>query len=66
MRGCWSQPEPRDCYLQSELTPKNLAAEVVGLLEHTEQRKQMSARALSRGRPRAARDIVSNLLTLAS
>ncbi len=52
--------------LQSELTPKNLAAEVVGLLEHTEQRKQMSARALSRGRPRAARDIVSNLLTLAS
>ena len=49
---------------QSELTPKNLAAVVAGLLEDTAQRKQMSQHALSRGRPRAARDIVSNLLTL--
>jgi UDP-N-acetylglucosamine--N-acetylmuramyl-(pentapeptide) pyrophosphoryl-undecaprenol N-acetylglucosamine transferase len=51
---------------QSGLTPMNLAAAVAGLLENTEQRKQMSERALSRGRPRAARDIVSNLLTLVS
>ena len=51
---------------QSELTPKNLAAAVAVLLEDTNQRKQMSERALSRGRPRAARDIVSNLLTLVS
>jgi UDP-N-acetylglucosamine--N-acetylmuramyl-(pentapeptide) pyrophosphoryl-undecaprenol N-acetylglucosamine transferase len=51
---------------QSELTPKNLAAAVAGLLEDTGQRKQMSERALSRGRPQAARDIVSNLLTLVS
>lgn len=51
---------------QSELTPKNLAAAVAGLLQDTEGRKQMSERALSRGRPRAARDIVSNLLTLIS
>jgi UDP-N-acetylglucosamine--N-acetylmuramyl-(pentapeptide) pyrophosphoryl-undecaprenol N-acetylglucosamine transferase len=51
---------------QSELTPRNLATAVAGLLEDTGQRKQMSERALSRGRPHAARDIVSNLLTLAS
>jgi UDP-N-acetylglucosamine--N-acetylmuramyl-(pentapeptide) pyrophosphoryl-undecaprenol N-acetylglucosamine transferase len=49
---------------QSELTPKNLAAVAGGLLEDTAQRKQMSEHALSRGRPRAARDIVSKLLTL--
>jgi UDP-N-acetylglucosamine--N-acetylmuramyl-(pentapeptide) pyrophosphoryl-undecaprenol N-acetylglucosamine transferase len=51
---------------QSGLTPKNLAAAVAGLLEDAGQRKEMSERALSRGRPRAARDIVSNLLTLVS
>ena len=51
---------------QSELTPKNLAAAVTGLLEDSNQRKQMRERALSRGRPLAARDIVSNLLTLVS
>ena len=49
---------------QSELTHKTLAAAVAGLLEDSRQRKQMSERALSRGRPRAATDIVSNLLTL--
>jgi UDP-N-acetylglucosamine--N-acetylmuramyl-(pentapeptide) pyrophosphoryl-undecaprenol N-acetylglucosamine transferase len=51
---------------QSSLTPNNLAAAVAALLEDSGQRKQMSERALSRGRPRAARDIVSNLLTLVS
>jgi UDP-N-acetylglucosamine--N-acetylmuramyl-(pentapeptide) pyrophosphoryl-undecaprenol N-acetylglucosamine transferase len=51
---------------QSELTPKNLAEAVTSLLEDREERKQMSERALSRGRPHAARDIVSNLLTLVS
>ena len=51
---------------QSELTPRNLATAVAGLLEDTGQRKQMTERALSRGRPHAARDIVSNLLTLVS
>jgi UDP-N-acetylglucosamine--N-acetylmuramyl-(pentapeptide) pyrophosphoryl-undecaprenol N-acetylglucosamine transferase len=51
---------------QSELTPSNLATAIAGLLEDTAQRKQMSERALSRGRPHAARDIVSNLLTLIS
>jgi UDP-N-acetylglucosamine--N-acetylmuramyl-(pentapeptide) pyrophosphoryl-undecaprenol N-acetylglucosamine transferase len=51
---------------QSELTPKSLAAAVAGLLEDSRQRKEMSERALSRGRPRAATDIVSNLLTLVS
>jgi UDP-N-acetylglucosamine--N-acetylmuramyl-(pentapeptide) pyrophosphoryl-undecaprenol N-acetylglucosamine transferase len=49
---------------QSNLTPRNLAAAIIDLLEDTVQRKQMSERALSRGRPQAARDIVSNLLTL--
>jgi UDP-N-acetylglucosamine--N-acetylmuramyl-(pentapeptide) pyrophosphoryl-undecaprenol N-acetylglucosamine transferase len=51
---------------QSELTPQNLAAAVSILLEDAGMRKQMSERALSRGRPRAATDIVSNLLTLVS
>jgi UDP-N-acetylglucosamine--N-acetylmuramyl-(pentapeptide) pyrophosphoryl-undecaprenol N-acetylglucosamine transferase len=51
---------------QSGLTPENLSAAVAGLLEDTGQRERMSERALSRGRPRAARDIVSNLLTLVS
>lgn len=51
---------------QSELTPTNLAAAVTGLLGDSRERKQMSERALSRGRPQAARDIVSNLLTLVS
>jgi len=51
---------------QSGLTSKNLAAAISGLLENSEERKRMSERALSRGRPRAAEDIVSNLLTLVS
>jgi UDP-N-acetylglucosamine--N-acetylmuramyl-(pentapeptide) pyrophosphoryl-undecaprenol N-acetylglucosamine transferase len=51
---------------QSELTPANLAASVAGLLGDPGQRKQMSERALSRGRPQAAKDIVSKLLTLIS
>jgi UDP-N-acetylglucosamine--N-acetylmuramyl-(pentapeptide) pyrophosphoryl-undecaprenol N-acetylglucosamine transferase len=51
---------------QSELSPKNLAAAITDLLDDTAARKQMSQRALSRGRPQAAGDIVSNLLTLVS
>jgi UDP-N-acetylglucosamine--N-acetylmuramyl-(pentapeptide) pyrophosphoryl-undecaprenol N-acetylglucosamine transferase len=51
---------------QSELTPKNLAAAVAALLEDSDERKQMSESALSRGRPQAAKDIVSKLLTLLS
>jgi UDP-N-acetylglucosamine--N-acetylmuramyl-(pentapeptide) pyrophosphoryl-undecaprenol N-acetylglucosamine transferase len=51
---------------QSELTPRNLGGAVTSLLGNPEERRQMSERALSRGRPRAARDIVSNLLTLVS
>ncbi|HET6837057.1 MAG TPA: UDP-N-acetylglucosamine--N-acetylmuramyl-(pentapeptide) pyrophosphoryl-undecaprenol N-acetylglucosamine transferase, partial [Gemmatimonadales bacterium] len=49
---------------QAELTPSNLGAAVAGLLDDSAARKHMSERALSRGRPRAAAEIVSNLLTL--
>jgi UDP-N-acetylglucosamine--N-acetylmuramyl-(pentapeptide) pyrophosphoryl-undecaprenol N-acetylglucosamine transferase len=52
--------------LQSELTPQSLGGLVRTLLADPTARKHMSERALARGRPRAARDIVSNLLTLAS
>jgi UDP-N-acetylglucosamine--N-acetylmuramyl-(pentapeptide) pyrophosphoryl-undecaprenol N-acetylglucosamine transferase len=49
---------------QSELSPSRLRDVVTGLLRDQAWRKQMADRALSRGRPQAARDIVSNLLTL--
>jgi UDP-N-acetylglucosamine--N-acetylmuramyl-(pentapeptide) pyrophosphoryl-undecaprenol N-acetylglucosamine transferase len=50
--------------LQSELTPERLRAVVTGLLGDPVQRKQMAERALARGRPHSALDIVSKLLTL--
>ena len=49
---------------QSDLTPERLSAAVNGLLQDQGRRKQMAERALTRGRPHAAREIVSNLLTL--
>ncbi|MGH7508677.1 MAG: UDP-N-acetylglucosamine--N-acetylmuramyl-(pentapeptide) pyrophosphoryl-undecaprenol N-acetylglucosamine transferase [Gemmatimonadales bacterium] len=51
---------------QSQLTPDRLRDVVTDLLGNASRRKQMGDRALARGRPRAAHDIVSNLLTLAS
>ncbi len=50
---------------QGELTPARLAAEVGSLLADRSRYEAMAARALARGRPRAAADIVSKLLTLA-
>jgi len=49
---------------QSELTPATLGDRVGGLLRDGDRRRAMAARALARGRPHAAADIVSNLLTL--
>jgi UDP-N-acetylglucosamine--N-acetylmuramyl-(pentapeptide) pyrophosphoryl-undecaprenol N-acetylglucosamine transferase len=50
---------------QSELTPARLAKEVGDLLTDRTRHDAMAARALARGRPRAADEIVSRLLTLA-
>jgi len=52
--------------LQSELTPDRLSDVITALLSDPSRRKQMGERALARGRPQAAREIVSNLLTLIS
>ncbi len=49
---------------QSDLTGRRLGDLATGLLRDDGRRKQMAARALSRGRPDSARQIVSNLLTL--
>jgi UDP-N-acetylglucosamine--N-acetylmuramyl-(pentapeptide) pyrophosphoryl-undecaprenol N-acetylglucosamine transferase len=49
---------------QSELTPERLRQVVSELLRDAVQRKQMAERALARGKPWSARDIVSKLLTL--
>jgi UDP-N-acetylglucosamine--N-acetylmuramyl-(pentapeptide) pyrophosphoryl-undecaprenol N-acetylglucosamine transferase len=51
---------------QSDLTPQSLGRVVSRILEDHSARKEMAQRALARGRPHAARDIVSNLLTLIS
>jgi len=51
---------------QSELTPERLGQAVHRLLHSEPERSQMAQRAKARGRPHAARDIVSKLLTLAS
>jgi UDP-N-acetylglucosamine--N-acetylmuramyl-(pentapeptide) pyrophosphoryl-undecaprenol N-acetylglucosamine transferase len=51
---------------QSELTPGKLAATVQRVLTDRSLRTSMAAKALERGRPRAAEEIVSNLLTLIS
>lgn len=50
--------------LQSELTPGSLGDIIDAMLADPGRRKQMSERALARGRPHAAREIVSKLLTL--
>jgi UDP-N-acetylglucosamine--N-acetylmuramyl-(pentapeptide) pyrophosphoryl-undecaprenol N-acetylglucosamine transferase len=52
--------------LQSELTGQRLGEVVVALLRDAGRRKQMAGRALDRGRPDSAYQIVSNLLTLIS
>jgi UDP-N-acetylglucosamine--N-acetylmuramyl-(pentapeptide) pyrophosphoryl-undecaprenol N-acetylglucosamine transferase len=49
---------------QSELSPERLRDVITDLLRDPVQRKQMAERALARGRPHAAREIVSNLLTI--
>ena len=49
---------------QSELRVERLGEVVGGLLRDEGRRKQMAGRALARGRPHSARDIVSKLLTL--
>jgi UDP-N-acetylglucosamine--N-acetylmuramyl-(pentapeptide) pyrophosphoryl-undecaprenol N-acetylglucosamine transferase len=51
---------------QSQLTPERLRDSVESLLEDRGARSVMAAKALARGRPHAAAEIVSRLLTLAS
>ena len=51
---------------QAELTADSLRAVITQLLSDPARRKVMGERAFARGRPQAARDIVSNLLTLIS
>ena len=51
---------------QAELTADRLRDVITTLLADPARRKEMAERALARGRPHAARDIVSNLLTLIS
>jgi UDP-N-acetylglucosamine--N-acetylmuramyl-(pentapeptide) pyrophosphoryl-undecaprenol N-acetylglucosamine transferase len=51
---------------QAELTPNRLREVITALLSDPARRKQIGEQALARGRPQAARDIVSNLLTLIS
>jgi UDP-N-acetylglucosamine--N-acetylmuramyl-(pentapeptide) pyrophosphoryl-undecaprenol N-acetylglucosamine transferase len=49
---------------QDKLTSERLAAAVARLLGDADARAGMASRALARGKPRAADEIVSNLLTL--
>jgi UDP-N-acetylglucosamine--N-acetylmuramyl-(pentapeptide) pyrophosphoryl-undecaprenol N-acetylglucosamine transferase len=49
---------------QAELSPRRLAQAVEGLLSEDATREAMAKRAKLRGKPEAAREIVSNLLTL--
>jgi UDP-N-acetylglucosamine--N-acetylmuramyl-(pentapeptide) pyrophosphoryl-undecaprenol N-acetylglucosamine transferase len=51
---------------QADLTAGTLAAAVESLLRDGTRRQAMADRALARGRPHAAADIVSKILTLAS
>ena len=51
---------------QAELSPSKLREVVTGLLQDETHRKQIGERALARGKPEAAREIVSRLLTLIS
>jgi UDP-N-acetylglucosamine--N-acetylmuramyl-(pentapeptide) pyrophosphoryl-undecaprenol N-acetylglucosamine transferase len=50
--------------VQADLTPGRLADTIGRLLTDDAARTSMTERARARGRPRAAADIVSNLLTL--
>lgn len=52
--------------VQAELTAGTLARAIGSLLGDRARRDAMAARALARGRPNAAADIVSKILTLAS
>ena len=49
---------------QSELSGERLGSAITGLVNDPARRKQMADRALARGRPHSALDIVSKLLTL--
>jgi UDP-N-acetylglucosamine--N-acetylmuramyl-(pentapeptide) pyrophosphoryl-undecaprenol N-acetylglucosamine transferase len=49
---------------QSELSPTRLASEINALLGSPDRRQQMAQRALTRGRPNSAQEIVYKLLTL--
>jgi UDP-N-acetylglucosamine--N-acetylmuramyl-(pentapeptide) pyrophosphoryl-undecaprenol N-acetylglucosamine transferase len=49
---------------QADLTPARLGEAVDRLLSDAAGRSEMARRALSRGKPQAGADIVSNLLTL--
>jgi UDP-N-acetylglucosamine--N-acetylmuramyl-(pentapeptide) pyrophosphoryl-undecaprenol N-acetylglucosamine transferase len=49
---------------QAELTPQRVESVVGELLRDAGRRREMAARALARGRPHSAAEIVSNLLTL--
>jgi UDP-N-acetylglucosamine--N-acetylmuramyl-(pentapeptide) pyrophosphoryl-undecaprenol N-acetylglucosamine transferase len=51
---------------QAELSPSKLREVVTGLLHDETHRKLIGERALARGKPEAAREIVSRLLTLIS
>lgn len=51
---------------QVELTADRLRDVITALLSDPARRKEMGERALARGKPQAAREIVSNLLTLIS
>lgn len=51
---------------QAELTADRLGDVITGLLSDPAGRKEIGERALARGRPQAAREIVSKLLTLIS
>ncbi len=51
---------------QDELTPERLAETIGKILSDASLRSQMAERARDRGRPNAAAEIVSNLLTLIS
>jgi UDP-N-acetylglucosamine--N-acetylmuramyl-(pentapeptide) pyrophosphoryl-undecaprenol N-acetylglucosamine transferase len=50
--------------LQRDLTPESLGAAIAGLIEDEGRRRSMARIAQARGRPTAASDIVSHLLTL--
>jgi UDP-N-acetylglucosamine--N-acetylmuramyl-(pentapeptide) pyrophosphoryl-undecaprenol N-acetylglucosamine transferase len=51
---------------QADLTPGSLADAVDALLGQRQRREEMASRARARGRPYAAQDIVSRILTLAA